>query len=385
MAARPLESDSLTPADLPAARSALAHLDSLIASREGGPSERGGESAPTCFEALAASSSRGCVCYVVLQCLAWLTFLALVTLLGLGLSQTRTNSVPLYIALGLFGAALVARAAYITCERGGAADSFSQLEDGTGFDSASRFARRSRPRPLPPSMTLQQLASHRERTRPLSPRELGALGALEQHLRAEGLSDAAIHALFQNMGVGGARAQLSSAEGLSDITQLLAAQGAVAARAREREARDVRGASAREIGRLPSYVFKSPGKSGVAAAAAPSPALVDEEDEDAMLALAIEQSLAMAPPAPPGAEVPAGAAAISATAVTVSPSPPSAEDEHSACAICVSAYEPGDVLRTLPCLHRFHRDCIDPWLSLKPLCPVCKNSVRDAGDGSRRR
>jgi hypothetical protein len=173
----------------------------------------------------------------------------------------------------------------------------------------------------------------------------------------------------------------------------------VAARARESEARDARGASAREISRLPSYVFKSPGKAGGPAAAATaaasspsSPALVDEDDEDAMLALAIAQSLAMVPPAPPGVEAPADAAA---TAVAILPLPPSeppaavADDEHSACAICVSAYEPGDTLRTLPCLHRFHRDCIDPWLSLKPLCPVCKHSVRNAGSsaghGSRRR
>ena len=47
-----------------------------------------------------------------------------------------------------------------------------------------------------------------------------------------------------------------------------------------------------------------------------------------------------------------------------------------ACGVCLSPFEEGDELRTLPCLHHFHSSCVDRWLALKPLCPECRCSVR---------
>jgi hypothetical protein len=43
------------------------------------------------------------------------------------------------------------------------------------------------------------------------------------------------------------------------------------------------------------------------------------------------------------------------------------------CAICLEPYEMGQSVRTIPCFHTFHVDCIDPWLSTKATCPVCKH------------
>lgn len=47
-------------------------------------------------------------------------------------------------------------------------------------------------------------------------------------------------------------------------------------------------------------------------------------------------------------------------------------EEHSSCTVCMSTYEEKEILRTLPCLHSFHKDCIDPWLKQNKVCPMCK-------------
>lgn len=45
------------------------------------------------------------------------------------------------------------------------------------------------------------------------------------------------------------------------------------------------------------------------------------------------------------------------------------------CAICLCAWEPGDVQRSLPCFHAFHQACVDPWLKRRFQCPLCCSTV----------
>lgn len=53
----------------------------------------------------------------------------------------------------------------------------------------------------------------------------------------------------------------------------------------------------------------------------------------------------------------------------------SIEVDSGTCPICVCEFEAGEDLRVLPCdkRHRFHKDCIDPWLlQVSSLCPLCR-------------
>ncbi|XP_034955201.2 RING finger protein 215 [Zootoca vivipara] len=49
--------------------------------------------------------------------------------------------------------------------------------------------------------------------------------------------------------------------------------------------------------------------------------------------------------------------------------------EIDSCAICLDRFHKNQCLRVLPCLHEFHRDCVDPWLLLQQTCPLCKHNI----------
>ena len=45
------------------------------------------------------------------------------------------------------------------------------------------------------------------------------------------------------------------------------------------------------------------------------------------------------------------------------------------CSVCLEDVASGQVMRLLPCAHRFHKDCIDKWLQQKASCPICQRSL----------
>lgn len=58
------------------------------------------------------------------------------------------------------------------------------------------------------------------------------------------------------------------------------------------------------------------------------------------------------------------------------------EDELT-CSICLEQVNRGELVRSLPCLHQFHANCIDPWLRQQGTCPVCKFRVGAGWQESR--
>lgn len=67
------------------------------------------------------------------------------------------------------------------------------------------------------------------------------------------------------------------------------------------------------------------------------------------------------------------AAATAADHPTTQPT----EEEAPSCSICTEEFTIGADLRVLPCDHRFHPECVDPWLlNVSGTCPLCRIDLR---------
>lgn len=48
------------------------------------------------------------------------------------------------------------------------------------------------------------------------------------------------------------------------------------------------------------------------------------------------------------------------------------QQNDNTCSICLEQFEESQLVRVLPCSHRYHADCADHWLKTSVLCPMCK-------------
>ncbi|XWS68466.1 hypothetical protein CRYUN_Cryun04dG0092700 [Craigia yunnanensis] len=52
---------------------------------------------------------------------------------------------------------------------------------------------------------------------------------------------------------------------------------------------------------------------------------------------------------------------------------------NDSCIICRVDYEDGDSLTVLSCKHSYHPECINNWLKINKVCPVCSTEVSTSG------
>ena len=56
-------------------------------------------------------------------------------------------------------------------------------------------------------------------------------------------------------------------------------------------------------------------------------------------------------------------------------------DGEVSCSICTEDFEKGQDIRVLPCNHKFHPACVDPWLlDVSGTCPLCRVDLRPEAD-----
>ncbi|KAF2993404.1 hypothetical protein E8E13_001712 [Curvularia kusanoi] len=71
------------------------------------------------------------------------------------------------------------------------------------------------------------------------------------------------------------------------------------------------------------------------------------------------------------------AAAVAPTALAAGSGSEASNDDALGCTICTEDFEKGQDIRVLPCDHKFHPECVDPWLlNVSGTCPLCRVDLR---------
>ncbi|KAL1326304.1 hypothetical protein HN51_036378 [Arachis hypogaea] len=49
--------------------------------------------------------------------------------------------------------------------------------------------------------------------------------------------------------------------------------------------------------------------------------------------------------------------------------------EQEDCAVCLELFKVGETLMHLPCAHKFHSKCLNPWFENNSHCPCCRTAI----------
>ncbi|XP_054719013.1 E3 ubiquitin-protein ligase arkadia-C-like [Uloborus diversus] len=53
------------------------------------------------------------------------------------------------------------------------------------------------------------------------------------------------------------------------------------------------------------------------------------------------------------------------------------DDNLEKCTICLCEFEDDEDVRRLPCMHLFHIECVDQWLTTNKRCPICRVDIEE--------
>lgn len=55
-------------------------------------------------------------------------------------------------------------------------------------------------------------------------------------------------------------------------------------------------------------------------------------------------------------------------------------NDDNECSICTEPYHIDDILTVLPCKHQYHQQCIEQWLGINAVCPLCRYNINQGNN-----